>query len=86
MINDTGLSTYNLEGYVQDPDNDTVDVIAEIPNVFYKKITLANTGSAKNFTIPIDVINEGIPPGLYNVNVKVVDPFNLKGKPPLPLA
>lgn len=80
VINDTGLSTYNLEGYVQDPDNDTVDVIAEIPNVFYKKITIENTGSAKNFTIPIDVLNEGIPPGWYNVNVKVVDPFNLKAE------
>ncbi|MEK4853939.1 hypothetical protein NST04_29155 [Paenibacillus sp. FSL H7-0756] len=80
IINDAGLSTFNVEGYVQDPDNDTVDVIAEIPNVFYKKITLANTGSAKNFTIPIDVLNEGIPPGWYNVNVKVVDPFNLKAE------
>ncbi|AIQ45487.1 hypothetical protein R70723_05940 [Paenibacillus sp. FSL R7-0273] len=80
IINDAGLSTYHLEGYVQDPDNDTVDVIAEIPNVFYKKITLANTGSPKNFSIPIDVMSEGIPPGHYTVNVKVVDPFNMKAE------
>lgn len=80
IINDAGLSTFYVEGYVQDPDNDTVDVIAEIPNVFYKKISVANTGSAKNFTIPIDVLNETIPPGWYNVNVKVVDPFNLKAE------
>ncbi|WP_249897128.1 hypothetical protein [Paenibacillus sp. PK3_47] len=80
IINDAGLSTFNVEGYVQDPDNDTVDVIAEIPNVFYKKITLANTGSPKNFSIPIDVLSEGIPPGQYTVTVKVVDPFSMKAE------
>ncbi|MFD1909208.1 hypothetical protein ACFSQ7_42540 [Paenibacillus rhizoplanae] len=26
------------------------------------------------------MLNEGIPPGWYNVNVKVVDPFNLKAE------
>ncbi|WP_379155051.1 hypothetical protein [Paenibacillus sp. sgz5001063] len=76
VMNDPGFSTFNVEGYVQDVDNDTVDVIAEIPNVFYKKISIASTGSPKNFSIPIDVLSEGIPPGNYTVNVKVVDPFN----------
>jgi len=80
LMNEKGFSTFNLEGYVQDADNDTVDVVAEIPNLFYKKITLSNTASPKNFSIPIDVLTEGIPPGSYSVNVKVVDPLNFKNE------
>ncbi|WP_379147041.1 hypothetical protein [Paenibacillus sp. sgz500992] len=77
-MNENGLSVFNVEGYVQDPDNDTVDVQVEVPNVFYKKISLSNTASPKTFSVPIDVIEENIPTGNYTVNVKVIDPFNLK--------
>ncbi|MFF2908752.1 hypothetical protein [Paenibacillus sp. NPDC057934] len=80
LMNEPGFNILNVEGNVQDPDNDTLEVIAEIPNVFYKRITVPNTGAAKHFTIPIDVIQENIPPGNYNVHVKAVDPFNLKAE------
>ncbi|AIQ62892.1 hypothetical protein PSTEL_07010 [Paenibacillus stellifer] len=80
IMNETGFSTYNLEGYVQDVDNDTLDVIAEIPNVFYKKISLSSTASPKNFIIPIDAITDSLSPGNYTINVKAVDPFNMKAE------
>ncbi|ASA19571.1 hypothetical protein [Paenibacillus donghaensis] len=79
-INEKGLSTFHVTGYVQDPDNDTVDVIAEIPNVFYKKVTLSGTASSRDFSIPIDVLQENIAPGQYTINVKVVDPYNFKSE------
>lgn len=78
FMNESGFSTFNLEGYVQDMDNDTLEIVAEVPNLFYKRVTVYNTGSPKNFSIPIDVLNESLPPGSYTVNVKVIDPFNLK--------
>lgn len=80
VMNEEGFNTFNLEGYVQDPDNDTVDVVAEIPNLYYKKFTLQNTGSPKNFSIPIDAIAESLPLGTHTVHVKVIDPFGLKAE------
>ncbi|NGM82633.1 hypothetical protein G5B47_09400 [Paenibacillus sp. 7124] len=80
IMNETGFSNYNLEGYVQDPDNDTLNVIAEIPNVFYKKISLSSTASPKTFSIPIDAITDGLSPGTYTINVKAVDPLNKKAE------
>lgn len=80
FMNENGFSTFNLTGNVQDPDNDTVDVIAEIPNVFYKKISISGTAASKGFSMPIDVLQENIPPGNYTVNVTVVDPLHLKAE------
>lgn len=74
--NDTGMSTLNLEGYVQDADNNDITVSAEIPNVLYKKITVPQTGSTKAFSIPIDVLSDVIPPGDYTLYIKAVDPSN----------
>ncbi|KAA9004938.1 hypothetical protein F4V43_09970 [Paenibacillus spiritus] len=78
IMNESGFSTYNLEGYVQDPDNDTLDLIAEIPNVFYRKISIPATGSPKNFIIPVDTLTDSLSPGTYTIQVKAVDPFKMK--------
>ncbi|WNS41015.1 hypothetical protein [Paenibacillus sp. MMS20-IR301] len=80
FMNEPGFSTFYLEGYVQDPDNDVVDVVVEIPNVYYRRFQLDHTASSRGFSIPIDVISESIPIGHHTVNVKVIDPFNLKAE------
>lgn len=86
LMNDEGFSGYNLTGYVQDPDNDALDVEVEIPNVFYKKIRLENTGSPKSFSVPIDALQDGMPPGNYTVYVKAVDPYSRKAEASLSLS
>ncbi|MDQ0195494.1 hypothetical protein [Paenibacillus wynnii] len=82
LINETGLSTLNVEGFAQDPDNDDLEVIVEVPNVFYRKIKVTGTKSPKYFSVPIDVINDSIPPGSYQVKVKVVDPYKYRAEAP----
>ncbi|ULO06449.1 hypothetical protein H1230_26085 [Paenibacillus sp. 19GGS1-52] len=78
--NEPGMNIYNVEGYAQDPDNDDLDVMVEIPNVYYRKIKVTATRSGKYFNIPIDAIEDSLPPGSYNINVSVVDPFNVKAE------
>lgn len=80
LTNDSGHNILNIEGYGQDPDNDDLDVIVEIPNVYYRKTKIYSTLSNKYFTVPIDVIEDSIPPGSYTVKVKVVDPYNIKAE------
>lgn len=78
LINEQGFSGMNIEGYVRDVDNNDVVVSAEIPNVFYKKVTIPQALYNKPFSIPIDVLADGIPPGRHTITVKVVDPYNFK--------
>lgn len=78
LINEPGFSGMNIEGYVRDVDNNDVVVSAEIPNVFYKKVTIPQALYNKPFSIPIDVLADGIPPGRHTITVKVVDPYNFK--------
>ena len=78
--NESGMNIYNVEGYAQDPDNDDLDIIVEIPNVYYRKIKVTATMMGKYFNIPIDAIEDSLPPGSYNINVSVVDPFNVKAE------
>ncbi|KGE19021.1 hypothetical protein [Paenibacillus wynnii] len=82
LINEPGLSTMDVEGYAQDPDNDDLEVIVEVPNVFYRKIKVTGTKSPKYFSVPIDVISDSIPPGSYQVKVKVVDPYKYRAEAP----
>ncbi|WP_150265742.1 hypothetical protein [Paenibacillus tepidiphilus] len=76
MLNDTGMSSLNIAGYVQDADNNDITLSAEIANVLYKKITVPSAGSTKAFSIPIDMLADAIPPGDYTLLVKAVDPSN----------
>lgn len=78
LINEPGFSGMNIEGYVRDVDNNDLVVSAEIPNVFYKKVTIPQALYNKPFSIPIDVLADGIPPGRHTITVKVVDPYNFK--------
>ncbi|WP_342564689.1 hypothetical protein NST84_05880 [Paenibacillus sp. FSL R7-0345] len=76
LLNDAGLSALNIEGYVQDADNNDVTVSIEVPDVLYKKTTVLQAGSNKRFSIPIDSITDAIAPGDYTLTVKAVDPSN----------
>lgn len=76
LQNDAGKSLLNVEGYVQDADNNDVTISVEIPNVLYKKIIVPKAHNTKAFSIPIDVLEDAIPPGDYTVIVKAVDPSN----------
>lgn len=76
LQNDAGKSLLNVEGYVQDADNNDVTVSVEVPNVLYKKIIVPKAHNTKAFSIPIDVLEDAIPPGDYTVIVKAVDPSN----------
>ncbi|QSF46012.1 hypothetical protein [Paenibacillus tianjinensis] len=76
--NEEGQNIFNVTGYAQDPDNDTLDVIVEIPNVYYRKIKVYNSYTSQQFTVPIDAINDSLQPGSYTGTVTVVDRFNLK--------
>jgi hypothetical protein len=78
LVNASGLSGINIEGYVSDPDNEDVTVTAEIPNVFYKKTTVYQAQSSKPFYIPIDAIEDSLPPGSYNMIVTASDPSGMK--------
>lgn len=78
ITNDSGSNIYNVEGYASDPNNDALDVVVEIPNVYYRKIKIYNTQSSSYFNLPIDTIEDSIPPGNYQVKITVVDPYNLK--------
>lgn len=78
--NEQGVNIYNVEGYAQDPDNDDLDVIVEIPNVYYRKVKVKSTLSGKYFNVPINAIEDSLSPGTYTVNVKVVDPYNVKAE------
>ncbi|NUU60021.1 hypothetical protein [Paenibacillus agri] len=78
LVNAPNLSGINIEGYVSDPDNDDVTVTAEIPNVFYKKTVVPQAKTSKPFYIPIDAIQDGIPPGTYTVLITASDPSGLK--------
>ncbi|WP_223110497.1 hypothetical protein [Paenibacillus sinensis] len=76
LLNDPGMNSLNIEGVVQDPDNNDLTVTAEIPNVWYKSIKVPQAGGTKPFSIPLDIIQDSIPPGDYTVWVKAVDPSN----------
>ncbi|WP_313637533.1 hypothetical protein [Paenibacillus sp.] len=78
LVNASGLSGINIEGYVSDPDNEDVTVTAEIPNVFYKKTTVYQAQSSKPFYIPIDAIDDALSPGSYNMTITASDPSGMK--------
>ncbi|WP_143191836.1 hypothetical protein [Paenibacillus sp. P46E] len=78
IYNESGSSTLNVQGYVQDADNDTVSVIVEVPNIFYRKINVANTLSPQYFSVPIDAVGDSLSPGTYTATVTVVDKYNFK--------
>lgn len=78
LLNEPGFSGMNIEGYVRDVDNNDLVVSAEIPNVFYKQVLVQQALNNKWFSIPIDVLADGIPPGRHNIIIKVVDPYNYK--------
>lgn len=78
LLNEPGFGGMNIEGYVRDVDNDDLVVSAEIPNVFYKKVSVPKALNNTWFSIPIDVLADGIPPGRHNMIIKVVDPYNYK--------
>jgi hypothetical protein len=78
LLNEPGFSGMNIEGYVRDVDNNDLVVSAEIPNVFYKQVSVPQALNNKWFSIPIDVLADGIPPGRHNIIIKVVDPYNYK--------
>ncbi|MEK5586591.1 hypothetical protein MKZ21_30500 [Paenibacillus sp. FSL P2-0536] len=77
LINHTGLSGMNIEGYVNDPDNEDVTVTAEIPNVFYKKTVIPQAQTSKYFSIPIDAIEDSLSPGNYTMNITASDPSGM---------
>ena len=85
LQNETGMNTLNVEGYVQDADNNDLTLSAEIPNVLYKKIVVTQTGTTKGFSIPIDVLSDALPPGDYTLKVIAVDPSNASASASLTL-
>ncbi|MBT2292324.1 hypothetical protein J7E73_24985 [Paenibacillus albidus] len=80
LMNVPGFNLLNIEGYVRDVDNNDLVVSAEIPNLFYKKTTVPQALNNKPFSIPLDVIGDGIPPGRHVITVKVVDPYHFKAE------
>ncbi|KWX73316.1 hypothetical protein AMQ84_22665 [Paenibacillus riograndensis] len=80
LVNAPNLSGVNIEGYVSDPDNEDVTVTAEIPNVFYKKTVVPQAKFSKNFSIPIDAVQDSLPPGAYTMNITASDPSGMTAK------
>ncbi len=80
LVNAPGLSGINIEGYVSDPDNEDVTVTAEIPGVFYKKTVVPQAKLSKPFSIPLDVLQDSIPPGTYTVSITASDPSGMTAK------
>ncbi len=78
ILNESGQNIFNVTGYAQDPDNEALDVIVEIPNVYYRKIKVYNSYTSQQFTVPIDAINDSLQPGSYTGTVTVVDRHNYK--------
>ncbi|WP_019912923.1 glycoside hydrolase family 78 protein [Paenibacillus sp. HW567] len=78
--NEEGANVLNVEGYAQDPNNDDLNVIVEVPNVYYRKVKVTSTLSPHYFSIPIDAIADSLSPGTYPVKVSVVDPYNKKAE------
>ncbi|WP_157643562.1 hypothetical protein [Paenibacillus camerounensis] len=78
LFNVEGQNILNVTGYAQDPDNEELDVIVEVPNMYYRRIKIYNSYTAQQFTVPIDAINDSIPPGSYTGTVTVVDRRNYK--------
>lgn len=78
LYNVEGQNVLNVTGYAQDPDNEELDVIVEVPNVYYRRIKIYNSYTAQQFTIPIDAINDSLPPGSYTGTVTIVDRRNYK--------
>lgn len=77
LINFEGLSGTSLTGSVSDPEADDVLVEAEIPNVFYKTTTVTSALPSKSFSIPMDVLEDGIPPGTYTITFRASDPSGM---------
>lgn len=78
--NEEGANILNVEGYAQDPNNDDLNVIIEVPNVYYRKVIVTSTLSPHYFSVPIDAIADSLSPGTYPVKVSVVDPYNKKAE------
>jgi hypothetical protein len=77
IINSEGLSSLNIEGYVNDPDGDDVAVEAEITNTFYKKTAISSAVGYKYFSLNMDALTDSIPPGNYTLTVRASDSSNL---------
>ncbi|QUL56107.1 hypothetical protein KDC22_06130 [Paenibacillus tritici] len=80
LVNAPNLSGINIEGYVSDPDNEDLTVTAEIPDVFYKKTVVPQTKMSKIFNIPLDVLQDTIPPGTYTMNITASDPSGMTAR------
>lgn len=78
IYNESGSSTLNVQGYVQDADNDVVSVAVEVPNIYYKKIDVGNTLSPQSFSVPIDAVEDSLAPGTYTATITAVDKYNFK--------
>jgi hypothetical protein len=72
LSNEQGLNKYKVQGYVQDGNNDTLTVTAEIAGVTLAT-TVINTKISKPFEINYDVITDRIPNGIHTVKVTVDD-------------
>lgn len=86
LINSSGLSGMTIEGYVNDSDNEDVTVTVEIPNVLYKKTVVPQALTSKHFSIPIDAIEDSLPPGSYTMNITASDPSGMTQKASLNLS
>ncbi|WP_150274245.1 hypothetical protein [Paenibacillus tepidiphilus] len=73
LYNVDGQNILNVTGYAQDPDNEELDIIIEVPNVFYRRVKVFNSYTAQYFSVPIDAINDSVLPGSYTGTVTVVD-------------
>lgn len=70
----TGLNTFKIEGFVQDVDNDTLTVSADIKGVT-RTTTLINTSVDKSFSFNFDAIADSLPIGTHVVTVTAKDDF-----------
>ncbi|WP_187355131.1 hypothetical protein ['Paenibacillus yunnanensis' Narsing Rao et al. 2020] len=73
LYNVEGQNLLDVTGYAQDPDNEELVVIVEVPNMYYRKVKVYNTYTAQYFSVPIDAISDSIPPGSYSGIVTVID-------------
>lgn len=66
------LSSFKVEGFVRDVDNDNVTVTAEIAGVS-RSMTINNTNIAKPFSFDFDVIGDEIRQGKHKLTVTAID-------------
>jgi hypothetical protein len=72
LAEEVGLNEYKLEGFVQDVDNDTLNLTAEFGGAT-KSLSIANTSVAKPFVFNFDVLADRISAGVYQAKVTAND-------------